>query len=274
MVLVTGWVLLIYTPGGGCLTDIFYLSYSTMKIYTTLHIGEHHVNHCEDYLITSEIGKNKLMCAVMDGCSMGTDSYFPSTLTGKILRKIAKEFQFREFVEKNEKRNQELLKLITQQLFEQLHYVKNYLLLEREEILNTLLLAIVDTSEKKGEFLCVGDGLICINGELIEFEQDNRPDYLGYHLSENFETWFAGQKQRISRAGINDFSLSTDGIFTFGRFDNAIYSREGNIIDTLLINDDGNASPNMLNSKMIEIKTNWGLKPADDLAIVRVIMSK
>jgi hypothetical protein len=47
-----------------------------MKIYTTLQIGEHHTNHCEDYLIIEEVGKNKLLCAVMDGCTMGTDSYF------------------------------------------------------------------------------------------------------------------------------------------------------------------------------------------------------
>ncbi len=214
------------------------------------------------------------MCAVMDGFSMGTDSYFPATLTGKILKKIAKEFQFREFVEKEQKGTDQLLEMVMQQLFEQLHYLKNFLLLEREEFLNTLLLAIVDTSQKKGDFLCVGDGLICINNELIEFEQDNRPDYLGYHLSESFKTWFANQKQRISRLGIDDFSLSTDGIFTFSRFDNAQYNTAGNIIDTLLINDEGSNSPNMLNSKMMDIKTSWGLKPTDDLALVRVKLNE
>ena len=57
-----------------------------MNIYTTLQIGELHTNHCEDYFITAEIGKNKLLCAVMDGCTMGTDSYFAATLTGKLLR--------------------------------------------------------------------------------------------------------------------------------------------------------------------------------------------
>jgi hypothetical protein len=210
----------------------------------------------------------------MDGCSMGTDSYFPATLTGKILRKIAKEFQYREFIEKEQKGTEQLLKLVMQQLFEQLHQFKNLLLLEREEILNTLILAIIDTLEKKGDFLCVGDGLVCINNELIEFEQDNRPDYLGYHLNENFEAWLTNQKQRISRSGIDDFSLSTDGIFTFNRFDSAQYIGAGNIIDTLLINDEGSDNSNMLNSKMINIKTNWGLKPMDDLAIVRVIMNK
>ena len=167
-----------------------------------------------------------------------------------------------------------MLKMVTQQLFEELHHFKNRLLLDREELLNTLLLAIVDTAEKKGDFICVGDGLICINNELIEFEQDNRPDYLGYHLSESFETWFAGQKQRTTRLGIDDFSLATDGIFTFSKFDSALYDSAGDIIDTLLTNDEGSNSSNMLNSKMIEIRKNWGLKPTDDLAIVRVIMNK
>lgn len=212
------------------------------------------------------------MCAVMDGCSMGTDSYFPATLTGKILKKIAKEFQFREFVEKEQRGTGQLLEMVMQQLFEQLHYLKNYLLLEREEVLNTLLLAIIDTSEKKGDFLCVGDGLICIDGELIEFEQDNRPDYLGYHLNENFTTWFAGQKQKLTRSGIKDFSLSTDGIFTFKKFDSVQYMGHGNVVENLLIDEEGSSSPNMLYSKMIEVEKNWGLKPTDDLAIVRVII--
>src|ERR1700744_358089 len=98
----------------------FILHVEKMRIYTTLQIGEHHTNYCEDYLLVAEIGKNKILCAVMDGCSMGTDSYFSATLTGKILRKIAKECQFREFVEKREKSPEKLLKIVLQQLFEHL----------------------------------------------------------------------------------------------------------------------------------------------------------
>jgi hypothetical protein len=69
-----------------------------MNICTTLKIGSHHTNHCEDYLLTAEIGKNKMLCAVMDGCSMGTDSYFAATLTGKLLRKICREISYKEFL--------------------------------------------------------------------------------------------------------------------------------------------------------------------------------
>ena len=58
-----------------------------MKIYQVLQIGDHHVNYCEDYTLVVEIGNNHFLAAVMDGCSMGKESYFAATLVGKILRK-------------------------------------------------------------------------------------------------------------------------------------------------------------------------------------------
>lgn len=59
-----------------------------MKIYSTLQIGEFHLNHCEDYLIIEDPGKDKKLLAIMDGCTMGCDSYFIATLVGKILKRI------------------------------------------------------------------------------------------------------------------------------------------------------------------------------------------
>ena len=38
-----------------------------MNIYQVLQIGEHHVNHCEDYTLVAEIGNDHLIAAVMDG---------------------------------------------------------------------------------------------------------------------------------------------------------------------------------------------------------------
>jgi protein phosphatase 2C-like protein len=245
-----------------------------MKIYTTLQIGEFHTNNCEDYLLATEIGNNKILCAVMDGCTMGTDSYFAETLTGKILRKIAKEYEFKEFVKKVQNSPELLIKMVLKQLFEHFRNFKNQLQLEREETLTTLLIAIVDIAEKSGEFMCIGDGLICIGDQLFEFEQDNRPDYLGYHLNDDFESWFTSQHQKISKTGIESFSLSTDGIFTFKEFDTGTYDKPDNIIDFLLLDEEGSDNSNMLNSKMIEIKATWGLKPTDDLAIIKVIMNK
>jgi hypothetical protein len=207
----------------------------------------------------------------MDGCSMGTDSYFAATLTGKILRKISKEYSYKEFISKRPDDLQQTLDQIVNQLFIELRNQKNLLQLNREELLNTLLIAVIDTSNTSGEFLCVGDGLICINNQFYEFEQNDKPDYLGYHLEEDFTRWYGNQNQRISAQGIKDFSLATDGIFTFRRFDNKTYQEPGNVINFLLTHIEGNQFQNMLDQKLIDIQIDWGLRPTDDLAIVREI---
>lgn len=72
-----------------------------MKIYSALQIGDYHLNNCEDYLLVHDIGTDKILCAVMDGCTMGTDSYFAATLTGKILRKIVKKTGYEELYNLN-----------------------------------------------------------------------------------------------------------------------------------------------------------------------------
>lgn len=44
--------------------------------------------------------------------------------------------------------------------------------------------------------LVIGDGLVGIDGELHEFDQDTKPDYVGYHLKEDFEDWYSRQQQK------------------------------------------------------------------------------
>ena len=44
--------------------------YLKMKIYSAILIGDYHPNHCEDYLYIGEFGKDKIICAVMDGCTI------------------------------------------------------------------------------------------------------------------------------------------------------------------------------------------------------------
>jgi len=45
-----------------------------MQQYTFTQIGTFHTNHNEDFLINHPLGKNQLLIAVMDGCTMGTDN--------------------------------------------------------------------------------------------------------------------------------------------------------------------------------------------------------
>ena len=72
--------------------------------YEISKIGEFHTNHNEDSSSITEIGEDKIMIAVMDGCSMGKESHFASTLIAKLLRKIGKEISFKEFVERTKKK--------------------------------------------------------------------------------------------------------------------------------------------------------------------------
>lgn len=121
----------------------------------------------------------------MDGCTMSTESVFASILFGKILRNIAKEKFYEEFVVGNHTQLKDKLKEVVKLLIEKIRLVKNQLGLEINELLSTLIIGIIDTQGAKAEFLIIGDGLICKDGELFEYEQGNKPDYLGYHLSED-----------------------------------------------------------------------------------------
>lgn len=242
-----------------------------MSIYEIIQIGEHHTNYCEDYVMTASLGENKLLCAVMDGCTMATESYFASTLIGKLLRKIAKEIAYKSFVHKNETSEKELLKEVVKQLFFEMKKIKNELFLETEELLSTLLIGVIDIKNQKGELLAIGDGVFCIDGRIVEYEQDNKPDYFGYHLDKNFEEWYSEQKQCVSIEQFEDLSICTDGLFTFSKFDNQDYSTLENASDFLLKDKTGFENQNMLKKKVFEIAKKYGLKPTDDLGIIRII---
>ena len=245
-----------------------------MPIFEVLQMGQFHSNYCEDFLISCEVGANRHLIAVMDGCSMGVESHFAATLTGKLLRKIAKEWYYKEFVSKTQMDLPQLLQEISKSLFEQLKALKTQLALDREELLSTLMLGILDVDTHAAEILVVGDGLVCCDGALTEFEQDNKPDYLGYHLEKGFEDWYPAQHQRLSFNNIEDLSIATDGIFTFKKYDNKIWpeKHDADLIHFLLNDGNGSEQENMLKKKMIFIEEEWGLKPTDDLAIIRVMI--
>jgi hypothetical protein len=145
--------------------------------------------------------------------------------------------------------------------------------LDKYELLSTLIVGIVDKKAQKAEIIAIGDGLISCNGVLTEYEQDNKPDYLGYHLNEDFEVWYTAQTQRLSLENINDLSITTDGIFTFKTFDNRLCPpiSDDKIVDFLL-QDNSEKSETMFLKKMIFLEKEHGLKPSDDLTIIRLIL--
>ena len=177
------------------------------------------------------------------------------------------------FFEKEKRTLSNILEETMHYLFCNLIDIEQKLALEREELLCTIVVAVVDAQAKKAETIAIGDGLIAYNGKIVDYEQDDRPDYMAYHLKKDFKIWYLGQKQRLSLDNLFDLSICTDGIFTFREFDNRfkIDKTTEEIIDVLLINEQYKDSELMLKKKMIDIDTNFGLKPSDDLAVIRVI---
>jgi len=246
--------------------------FTPMNIYSTLQMGEYHLNHCEDYLFIGDIGDDKILCAVMDGCTMAIDSYFASTLVGKLLRKIAKEKDYQEIYAGEVHDNLDsYLKSIVSELFKELVIVRQQLMLEQKELLTTLIILLLDKKSRQGIVLAVGDGLVSINGEITDFDQENKPDYLGFHLNEDFETWYANQTQKILFEEAQDISIATDGIFTFTPVKKANMNDSINSIDYLLKNTENAENQEMLSLKLKKLERDFGLKPTDDLAIIRLI---
>ncbi|MFK7748374.1 MAG: protein phosphatase 2C domain-containing protein [Kordia sp.] len=243
-----------------------------MKIYTSIQIGGFHTNHCEDALVSTKIGENKVLIAVMDGCSMGTESHFASTLFAKILNKISQELFYSEFLNLEEETLPSQLKNVMKTFFIELKSIKNELSLETLELLSTLILGVYDKKTKEAEIITIGDGLIVHNGTITEYEQGDKPDYLAYHLQKDFDIWFANFDQKISLKNIEDLSIMTDGIYTFKRLGKSTnYEETTEMIDYLAIDKNATNHQDMLQGKMIFLEKEKALKPMDDLAIIRII---
>lgn len=208
----------------------------------------------------------------MDGCSTAMESQFASILTGKILRKICTGKSYEEMYNKNcQNTLEEELKDILKHLFKEMAAVKNALLLDEKELLTTLILLLYDQKENQGMVLCIGDGLVCINGKITEFENGNKPDYFAYHLKEGFEAWYRKQTQKIIFNNLMDISIATDGIGTFSKVRKADAEENIHPVEYLCINNEYHDSQEMLFRKLKKLEHHYGIKPTDDLAVIRIV---
>lgn len=245
---------------------------STLLSYSQ--IGPLHTNHNEDAYVIEDITDQHILMAVMDGCSAGTDSHFASTLIAKSLRKIARQTNQRTFAERRRPTTLELLRETLQILFSDLRRLNAELSLDYDELLSTLVLAIVDTVGPHAEVITVGDGLVCCDGEIIEYDHDNKPDYIGYHLKDDFDDWWNVQNQRISCSSFLDLALSTDGILSFRPFSHDSYRpvTQDEITKFLLSARDEGEPDTMYRRQLLDIRHRFGLEPVDDLTIVRLVL--
>ncbi|MGH1433257.1 MAG: protein phosphatase 2C domain-containing protein [Lewinella sp.] len=239
-------------------------------------MGTFHENHCEDYTIFANLDTNRILMAVMDGCTMGKESYFASALFGKILRKVAYEEFHKSYLRSVSPSLEEVLQTVFKKLFATLKSYSSDLNLDKYELLTTLLLGVIDLQAQTAFVQVIGDGLVFCDGQASIFDQENAPDYLGYHLRENFTSWYAKQDQRLYFEKVQDLSLSTDGIFTFSPFqvDEQEAIAESFILDFLLKDQRELGNERMFAKKLYQLEGNYNVKPTDDLGIVRLVLVK
>jgi len=158
-------------------------------------------------------------------------------------------------------------------LFEEIKSLKNQLGLDTEELLSTLILGIVSDKGTHGRFITIGDGVVFTDGQIHEYEQNNTPDYLGYHLTEDFNAWYQNQAQKLEVNQFKNLSIATDGIFTFENLSDKKKQKPADeIINYLLTDTAYDDNKNMLERKLRELRQHQNHVVTDDLAIIRIII--
>ena len=239
-----------------------------MKTYTLIGRGSWHPVFCEDFLFSRQISNELFVGAVFDGCSSGKDAHFASALMGKIVKQsIAMLLYQSDFDQLVQSGVQSVGKKILQMTFEELKVVRNLLLLDREELLSTMLLMVC--TPQQCYIIALGDGCIALNGEFIRIDQDNRPDYPVYHIEEDFEQWYASQTNIFLLDRPRDVSIATDGIDSF-EHTNPAFSNAIDPIHYLLFDRLYDKEPDMLERKFNGLSRNFGCDPGDDISVIRV----
>ena len=243
-----------------------------MLVRTFKRIGTHHINNCEDAVGEYQIGQNRTIALVADGCSMGNEAHFASELFNKSIRNIAKSEFYKEFASSQEKPLKDLLKDTTQQLHKSLNKISQEVGLELHDLLTTLIFAIVDGESKEYAYVVIGDGLVVVDDSIKEFNQQNKPDYFAYHLGEDFDNWF-NKLDTVYTGKLEKYiGLATDGIFTFA--DGLNRRLEGQAQERIIykvMQSKDTGSPKDLQNKVDQIENENQLRATDDIGLAKII---
>ena len=203
---------------------------------------------------------------VFDGCSSGKDSYFASKLFANVykttINKMKVDISFDSFPK------------VVEQFFENLYKAINLIELDMEETLSTAVLFFYETGSQRLLVKFFGDGVAYSNPGKLEIcnnDESNMPDYLGYSLTEiieehSFHAYWNRKKSFSTRT--KDFSISTDGIFSFKKIDD----KEPDFDITSYIAQDTflYKNPAALKRKLNMIR-NKGYEHDDDVTVIRVL---
>jgi len=245
-----------------------------MKIFRLNKMGYLHDTHSEDHVFLEKIGNKWTIGAVMDGCSSGKETYFASTLYGKILGKTCRMLHYLDRI--NPEFSIERIdgafigKFLLNQIFDDLIKVQQLLATELVEMLSTLILLVYHPESKDAWINISGDGFIAYDKQVLEIDQNNIPDYMAYHLDTKFDQWMVAFSRTYPLVNKSDISISTDGISKFFSFAGG-RQRTIDPVQYLLIDDTLKDTDNMLEEKFRILQEEHGLVPYDDLGMIRIV---
>jgi len=244
----------------------------TYKVRSLIRRGYDHQTYCEDSNFHYE-NRNIVVIAALDGCSSGYRSQFASELIAKLLRKACNDI-FEDIIEPEIKHDIFLIKKIIARTHHYLQVFSNFFKVKDLELLSTIVMAVIDINFQNGYAAFIGDGCISINGELIENEQNNTPDYMAYHLEKNKidDSELYATSSHIKYLVLNnivDISVSTDGIDTFNKIkDSDINPRD------LLFNSLRFDKLDVMLERTYNVLKLKGFLHFDDISIVRLFFDK
>lgn len=241
-----------------------------MQIYTLLNPGKYHPIHSEDYVFHYAPNQRWLVAAVMDGCSSGHESYFASTLYAKSLNKTCALLSDDNPPHPLPPHNiEQMVNLILRHLFEDIQKIKKQLSLDLTELLSTILLMVLDRQQKDALVVVSGDGIVACHGQLEIIDQNNVPDYLAYHLDQNFEYWYKNHVKSMKYEAVTDISVSTDGLQKLVK-DPAEINIKDETLHDFLTKPLRWSNPHAL-EQLYHHKLQDGYHTYDDLGVVRVL---
>lgn len=238
-----------------------------------------HQTWCEDNYFVKETDEF-IIGAVLDGCSTGINSFFASTSVKYALEQSSKNTKFPN----DEKLITEYIETLLCDVRSSLSNVSDTLGLTEMNFLSTIVLFIYIKGESRLYVKFIGDGVIYINGQEVVNDENNAPDYLGYHLVQRhaskwseFYKWIESKRLEIYE-DVNDFAICSDGIHSLVNLKNPHIKKEV-AINFLIIDEQWKKLENGLNKKF-NILTNrdeelkrsdelywWDIK--DDLTIIK-----
>ena len=158
-------------------------------------------NTCEDAVFVKETASSVFGC-VTDGCSSGINSAWASQLLCYLVQNRPYEITEDQYLA--------YLRIKIRDIISDFHVSG----MSEMNLLSTCLLFDYNKKTEILKLRIIGDGVYYLNGVEYVIDHNNIPDYLAYHLYDDFESFIKKYPEFIHE-NVHSFQICTDGIKSF-----------------------------------------------------------